>query len=102
MRGRTASRLNAQLVECRRMSRIANARAWCSDIAAAGALEGTMASGDIIRLSPGLPGLTFTTAGNVLSSAHIYPVFWGPYWASDTPPLTRAQILSAMQSIVDG
>ena len=61
-----------------------------------------MASGDIIQLSPNLPGLTFTTAGDVLSSAYIYPVFWGPYWGSEKSPLTRAQILGAMQSIVDG
>jgi hypothetical protein len=61
-----------------------------------------MANGDIIQLSPNIPGLTFTTAGDVLSSAYIHPVFWGPYWASETPPLTRAQILSAMQSIVGG
>jgi hypothetical protein len=61
-----------------------------------------MAGGDIIQLSANITGLTFTTAGDVLSSAHILPIFWGPYWAIEQPPLTRAQILSAMQSIVDG
>ena len=60
-----------------------------------------MAGGDIIQLAPRLP-VKFNTAGDVLSSAFIFPVFWGPYWLSEKPELTRAQIMNGMQSIVDG